>query len=139
MPDSAEKGFHSVDVASFTLTPSKAPLPLLSLLPRLPLTPGAASPRRLELSATASAAADAVAAAAAPAAPVAPVVTPVIVPVNAAAILDTGTNVLLLPPALLSALGGAMCSDASLAKCAALWANQCVALTAAEVDAYLKL
>ena len=130
MPDSAERGFHSVDVASFTLTPSKAPLPLL------PLTPGAASPRRLELSATASAAADAVAAAAAP---VAPVVAPVIVPVNAAAILDTGTNVLLLPPALLSALGGAMCSDASLAKCAALWANQCVALTAAEVDACLKL
>ena len=136
MPDSAEKGFHSVDVASFTLTPSKAPLPLL---PLLPLTPGAASPRRLELSATASAAADAVAAAAAPVAPVAPVVAPVIVPVNAAAILDTGTNVLLLPPALLSALGGAMCADASLAKCAALWANQCVALTAAEVDAYLKL
>ena len=136
MPDSAEKGFHSVNVASFTLTPSKARLPVLPPLPLLPLTPSAASPRRLELSATASAAADAVAAAAAP---VAPVVAPVIVPVNAAAILDTGTNVLLLPPALLSALGGAMCSDASLAKCAALWANQCVALTAAEVDAYLKL
>ena len=33
---------------------------------------------------------------------------------------------------------GAMCADASLAKCAALWANQCVTLTAAEVDAYPK-
>ena len=72
------------------------------------------------------------AAPAAPATRAAPVRAPVSVPVNAAAILDTGTNVLLLPPALLAALGEAMCADPTLAKCAALWANECVELTAAE-------
>ena len=72
------------------------------------------------------------AAPAARAARAAPVRAPVSVPVNAAAILDTGTNVLLLPPALLAALGEAMCADPSLAQCAALWANECVELTAAE-------
>ena len=74
------------------------------------------------------------AAPAARAAPAAPVRAPVSVPVHAAAILDTGTNVLLLPPALLSALGEAMCADPSLATCAALWADTCVALTAAEAS-----
>jgi len=58
------------------------------------------------------------------------------VPVDAAAILDTGTNVLLLPPRLLRALGDAMCSDGSLASCDALWADTCVELSDAEVDAY---
>lgn len=58
------------------------------------------------------------------------------VPVHTPAILDTGTNVLLLPPRLLKALGSAMCSDASLPSCGALWSDTCVALTEAEVDAY---
>lgn len=56
--------------------------------------------------------------------------------VGEAAILDTGTNVLLLPSKLMKALQAAMCADASLAQCKALWANECVSLTDAEVAAY---
>jgi len=56
--------------------------------------------------------------------------------VGEAAILDTGTNVLLLPSKLMKALQAAMCADASLAQCRALWANECVTLTGAEVAAY---
>jgi hypothetical protein len=37
------------------------------------------------------------------------------------AILDTGTNILLLPAASVADLGAAMCADASLAQCEALW------------------
>ena len=52
------------------------------------------------------------------------------------AILDTGTNILLLPDQLLATFHETMCKDSSLASCEALWSNQCVALTAAQVDAY---
>lgn len=61
------------------------------------------------------------------------------VPVNAAAILDTGTNVLLLPPRLLKALGTAMCAQGTYEACDALWANSCVALSDKAVDAYPSL
>lgn len=69
---------------------------------------------------------------------------PVTLPVQRSAILDTGTNVLLLPPELLSRLGEAMCADASLAHCRTLWgdplsSSSCVALSEAEVDAYPSL
>jgi len=56
--------------------------------------------------------------------------------INSNAILDTGTNVLLLPPRLLKSLGDAMCGDKSLVQCPALWSNTCVQLSDAEVDAY---
>ena len=56
--------------------------------------------------------------------------------VQSDAILDTGTNVLLLPPDLLKSLGDTMCGDTSLAQCKALWNDTCVGLSDAEVDAY---
>lgn len=60
-----------------------------------------------------------------------------VVNVGRAAILDTGTNVLLLPTGMLKRLGDAMCGfNASLASCDALWRNECVELTEAQVDAY---
>jgi len=58
------------------------------------------------------------------------------IPVGKAAILDTGTNVLLAPKSVISGLSKAMCADSSLAHCADLWSNQCVDLTDAEVAAY---
>jgi len=58
------------------------------------------------------------------------------VPVNEAAILDTGTNVLLAPKTVISALQQSMCNDTSLAHCNALWQNECVALTDEEVAQY---
>eukprot|EP00947_MAST-08B_sp_MAST-8B-sp1_P003652 g3652.t1 len=58
------------------------------------------------------------------------------VPVSASAILDTGTNVLLLGSSVKSALNKAMCADSSLASCADLWSNKCVSLTDAQVKAY---
>jgi hypothetical protein len=56
--------------------------------------------------------------------------------VGALAILDTGTNILLLPDKLLATFHSTMCQDSSLAKCEALWGNACVSLTDEEVDAY---
>jgi len=56
--------------------------------------------------------------------------------VGQSAILDTGTNVLLLPSSLYSQVQKSMCSDASLAHCKDLWSNACVTLTDEEVDAY---
>ena len=58
------------------------------------------------------------------------------VPVHKRAILDTGTNILLLPDPLLKTFGDAMCKDSSLASCDDLWNNKCVALTDAQIDAY---
>jgi len=58
------------------------------------------------------------------------------IPVDKPAILDTGTNVLLAPKSVISALQKAMCSNASLAHCDALWQNECVALTDDEVAQY---
>merc|ERR1719469_869157 len=56
--------------------------------------------------------------------------------VNQTGWLDTGTNVLLLGPALLDAVRTSMCADASLAHCASLWQNDCMELTAEEIAAY---
>jgi hypothetical protein len=56
--------------------------------------------------------------------------------VNKGGILDTGTNVLLLPHGLMEPMQQAMCADKSLAHCDDLWANKCLALTDAEVAAY---
>eukprot|EP00927_Polykrikos_kofoidii_P073540 TRINITY_DN69571_c0_g1_i1.p1 TRINITY_DN69571_c0_g1~~TRINITY_DN69571_c0_g1_i1.p1 ORF type:complete len:421 (-),score=81.92 TRINITY_DN69571_c0_g1_i1:211-1392(-) len=52
------------------------------------------------------------------------------------AVLDTGTNVLLLSKSLYADAEKAMCGDASLPHCEDLWATKCVALSEAEVDAY---
>jgi hypothetical protein len=52
------------------------------------------------------------------------------------AILDTGTNVLLLPPNAYSQVQRAMCANASLVSCEALWRNECVDLTEEQLDQY---
>jgi hypothetical protein len=59
--------------------------------------------------------------------------------VGSAAILDTGTNVLLAPSSVMSSLQSAMCSDSSLSQCKALWQNECVELTDEEINAYPSL
>ena len=56
--------------------------------------------------------------------------------VGEAAILDTGTNILLAPTKVMSGLETAMCADKSLQSCAELWANKCVDLTDAQLAAY---
>jgi hypothetical protein len=61
------------------------------------------------------------------------------IPVNSAAILDTGTNILLAPTNVMNSLQSSMCSDSSLSQCDALWKNECVELTKEEVDAYPSL
>lgn len=58
------------------------------------------------------------------------------VPVGASGILDTGTNILLVPGSVLSGLKSAICSDSSLAHCEALFEDDCFTLTEAEVAAY---
>lgn len=58
------------------------------------------------------------------------------VSVKDSAILDSGTNILLLGSSVYSNTQSAMCSDASLANCAGLWANKCFEMTDAEVDSY---
>jgi len=60
----------------------------------------------------------------------------VTVQVGQNAILDTGTNILLLPQALLASVKNSMCTDTSLPGCAELWSDQCLSLTDKEVDAY---
>jgi len=59
--------------------------------------------------------------------------------IKQAAILDTGTNVLVLPQALYLQVQHAMCSDPSLSHCAALYDTKCFALTDVEVDKYPSL
>ena len=44
-------------------------------------------------------------------------------PVNEAAILDTGTNILLAPTKVMSSLQDAMCKDSSLVSCNDLWSH----------------
>ena len=56
--------------------------------------------------------------------------------IGGAAILDTGTNVLLVPSSAMKALQASMCADSKLAHCSDLWANKCVTLTEEEVEAY---
>ena len=58
------------------------------------------------------------------------------VPVGNAAILDTGTNILLVPKSLLAPLQAAMCADTSLASCNDLWADTCLPLSDAQLAAY---
>lgn len=58
------------------------------------------------------------------------------VQVGKSAILDTGTNVLLLPSSLHALVKSSMCANSSLTACADLWGNKCIALTDAQVDAY---
>ena len=53
-----------------------------------------------------------------------------------AAILDTGTNILLVPGSLLKPLQATMCADSSLAHCSDLWADKCLPLTPAQIAAY---
>lgn len=55
---------------------------------------------------------------------------------DSSAILDTGTNVLLLPPTAYSAVQSSMCADTKLSNCAELWQNKCVKLTEAQVNQY---
>eukprot|EP00404_Azadinium_spinosum_P001649 CAMPEP_0180427830 /NCGR_PEP_ID=MMETSP1036_2-20121128/6517_1 /TAXON_ID=632150 /ORGANISM="Azadinium spinosum, Strain 3D9" /LENGTH=203 /DNA_ID=CAMNT_0022433435 /DNA_START=442 /DNA_END=1053 /DNA_ORIENTATION=- len=52
------------------------------------------------------------------------------------AILDTGTNVLLLPSTVFAQVQKSMCSDMSLAYCKELWSSACVTMTDAQMDAY---
>jgi len=52
------------------------------------------------------------------------------------AILDTGTNVLLVPTSAMKTLEDHMCADTSLAHCHDLWSDKCVALKEEEVNAY---
>jgi len=61
------------------------------------------------------------------------------VTINQNAVLDSGTNVLLLPSALYPDVKSSMCADSSLLNCEKLWSNQCVELTAAQVDHYPSL
>ena len=58
------------------------------------------------------------------------------VSVGEPAILDTGTNILLAPSKVMSALKQTMCKDTTLQSCAQLWSNTCVDLTDAQLAAY---
>ena len=58
------------------------------------------------------------------------------IPVESNAILDTGTNVLLLPSHLISALQSQICERGSLPSCTDLFSNRCVALEESQVDSY---
>ena len=59
--------------------------------------------------------------------------------VGASAILDTGTNVLLVGSAIRDSLGKAMCQNKGLSQCDALWASGggCVTMTDSQIDAYV--
>lgn len=52
------------------------------------------------------------------------------------AVLDTGTNVLLLPTHLMAQLQRQMCADSSLTGCSKLWANECIQLTQRQLASY---
>merc|ERR1712032_792183 len=52
------------------------------------------------------------------------------------AILDTGTNILLLPPVLHSSVQKAMCDDASLPHCSELWSGKCFSMSETQVNMY---
>jgi len=56
--------------------------------------------------------------------------------VNDGAILDSGTNILLLSPKVFSQVQSGMCADSSLAHCSELWATKCFSLSEAQVDKY---
>lgn len=55
--------------------------------------------------------------------------------ISGSAILDTGTNVLLVPSQAMPVLQSSMCNS-GLKNCDELWANKCVELTQEEVAAY---
>merc|ERR1712048_1388850 len=56
--------------------------------------------------------------------------------VGDSAILDTGTNVLLLGSSVFNQVHQAMCSDKSLVNCEGLWENKCFDMTDQQVDQY---
>jgi len=56
--------------------------------------------------------------------------------VNEAAILDTGTNILLAPTKVMKALQSAMCADSSLTSCNELWSMKCVSLSDSTLLSY---
>jgi len=56
--------------------------------------------------------------------------------VNDGAILDSGTNILLLSPKVFSLMQSGMCSDSSLAHCSDLWGTKCFPLSESQVDHY---
>jgi hypothetical protein len=58
------------------------------------------------------------------------------VSVKDSAILDSGTNILLLGSSVYSNAQSAMCSDVSLTNCEGLWSNKCFDMTDEEVDRY---
>lgn len=62
--------------------------------------------------------------------------SPTTIGVGKSAILDTGTNVLLLPSSVMSDLQESMCLDSKLKSCNDLWTKKCVTLTADEIAAY---
>merc|ERR1712046_371110 len=55
------------------------------------------------------------------------------------AILDSGTNILLLGSSVYSRTQQAMCSDKSLVNCNGFWSNQCFDMTDSEVAMYPSL
>lgn len=62
--------------------------------------------------------------------------SPSTIGVGKSAILDTGTNVLLLPSSTMGDLQEAMCVDGNLTSCSDLWTKKCVDLTPAQIAAY---
>jgi len=52
------------------------------------------------------------------------------------AVLDSGTNILLLGSSVYSQLQQAMCSNSSLAHCAGLWSNDCFEMSNSEVEQF---
>lgn len=52
------------------------------------------------------------------------------------AILDSGTNILLLGSSVYSQLKKGMCADSSLANCEGFWSNSCFSMSDAEIDKY---
>merc|ERR1712150_140343 len=59
-----------------------------------------------------------------------------VVAVNQSALLDTGTNILVLPTQLFGSVKSSMCADGKLQGCARLFSDQCLQLTEEEVDSY---
>jgi hypothetical protein len=58
---------------------------------------------------------------------------------GASGILDTGTNILLVPKTTRTALHKNMCANTSLVNCDALWTGKCVDLTDDQVNSYPEL
>lgn len=59
--------------------------------------------------------------------------------VNHTAVLDSGTNILLLPNKLHDAVRDWMCTDSSLAFCKELWNDSCQMMSLEQIEAYPKV